>query len=141
MLTMENLVGHSIGVSFVTDDHIRSLNRRYRHVDKATDILSFPFDNRIHTSTSTDSQSSSESNTTRDLGDLYLSLPYIERQCVAKRDPLELDRKLRAALAHGFCHLLGFDHKTDDSHEFMLAKEEMLLRAFDSTLSSEDTSM
>jgi len=66
------------------------------------------------------------------LGDLYLSLPYIKRQCDMANEPLQ--EKLGATLTHGFCHLLGFRHDTDSQHDRMLTKEEKLAKAFQLTL-------
>ena len=83
-------------VAFVSDGKIRELNRQFRGVDKATDVLSFPEDD--------DSQDN--------LGDIAISVDTAQRQ--AKESGLTFDNEVAQLMLHGFLHLAGYDHETDN---------------------------
>ena len=84
----------SATIAFVSDKRIRELNRQFRGVDKATDVLSFPED---------DPDS---------LGDVAISLETAARQ--AKDNSLSLDNEIAQLILHGLLHLSGYDHETDN---------------------------
>lgn len=89
----------------VTDDHeIRELNRRYRRLDRATDVLSFPMDGRI-------------------LGDVVLSA-----ETAARRAPRRPEREMTFYLVHGVLHLCGYDHEKADERRRMRAREREMMR-------------
>jgi probable rRNA maturation factor len=98
-----------ISVLFCGDGRMRRLNREYRRQDRPTDVLSFP-------SSGGDGL----------LGDIVISVPYARRQARRRRErpAAELDR----LLLHGYLHLLGYDHETDDGQ--MDALEGRLRRRF-----------
>jgi probable rRNA maturation factor len=98
-----------VSVYFCGDRRIRSLNRRYRRRDRPTDVLAFPTDGAGAL-----------------LGDIVISVPYATRQAQRRgeRTAAELDR----LLLHGYLHLLGFDHETDEGR--MDALEARLRRRF-----------
>ncbi len=85
----------SVTVAFVSDKKIRELNRQFRRIDKATDVLSFPGD-------------SSDG----DMGDIAISIETAARQ--AKQNGLTLDGEIAQLLLHGLLHLSGYDHETDN---------------------------
>ncbi len=94
------------------DDRIRELNRQYRNIDAATDVLSFP-DGALLPSGR------------RLLGEIVISLDAVRRQA----DELghgEL-RELSELALHGTLHLLGYDHQRDrgemNTIELQLRKE------------------
>jgi len=89
-----------ISLSFVGDAEIRTLNRKFRKKDKATDVLSFPLRERA-------------ADGKFYLGDIIISLPTARRQAAEIGHPLE--RELEYLTIHGFLHLLGYDH--DEGHE------------------------
>jgi probable rRNA maturation factor len=84
----------SATIAFVSDDRIRQLNRDFRGVDKATDVLSF--------------RSDEETN----LGDIAVSVETATRQ--AKENGLTFDNEIAQLILHGLLHLCGYDHQTDD---------------------------
>lgn len=95
-------------VVFVTDKAIRTYNRRYRGIDKATDVLSFPGEQGY-------------------LGDILISTETAFDQ--ADSSPtLTFDDNLRRLMLHGFLHLSGYDHETDNGE--MRALERRLRRRF-----------
>jgi probable rRNA maturation factor len=85
----------SVTVAFVSDKKIRELNRQFRRIDKATDVLSFPGD-------SSDGE----------IGDIAISIETAARQ--AKQNGLTLDGEIAQLLLHGLLHLSGYDHETDN---------------------------
>lgn len=88
--------GSSATIAFVSDKAIRQLNRQFRNVDKATDVLSFPADD------------SDKLN----LGDIAISVDTALRQ--AKENGLTFDEEVAQLILHGLLHLCGFDHETDN---------------------------
>lgn len=87
-------------LSFVDDPEIRELNRAYRKKDKATDVLSFPLNEKA-----------ADGNFY--LGDIVISIPRAREQAAELGHPLV--RELEILAVHGFLHLLGYDH--DAGHE------------------------
>jgi len=111
-----------IGLWITTDKTIRTYNKKYRHKDKATTILSFPFHdnlkagNRIHAKTDDD----------KNLGDMIISA-----QSVVKNAPLwsqTFNQRLQGLIVHGFCHLLGYTHTSEAEETKMLKKENELIK-------------
>lgn len=88
-------VGGELALVLGGDRAIRRLNARYRGKDRATDVLSFP-------------AGGGEAS----LGDILISVPAAERN--ARRLGRPLSRELDVLALHGFLHLLGYDHETDD---------------------------
>lgn len=80
------------------DDRIRDLNRRFREIDRATDVLSFPDGELLPTGR-------------RLLGEIVVSLDAARRQAL-KMQHSEL-RELSELVLHGTLHLLGYDHERD----------------------------
>jgi probable rRNA maturation factor len=91
--------GH-VAIEFVDEQRIRELNRDYRRIDEATDVLSFGVDE--------DGVSAGP----RELGDIVI--------CPAHA------ADLREAIVHGALHLSGMDHETDEGE--MLALQAELMR-------------
>jgi len=97
---LEN-AARSLGVSgevalvLTRDPAVRELNARYRGQDKPTDVLSFPGPGGP-----------------AGLGDIVVSVDTAERN--ARRLGRTLERELDVLALHGFLHVLGYDHETDD---------------------------
>ena len=86
----------SATIAFVSDKRIRELNRQFRGIDRATDVLSFPADGP------------DESN----LGDIAISVETAAAQ--AKENGLSFDDEIAQLILHGLLHLSGYDHETDN---------------------------
>jgi probable rRNA maturation factor len=97
-----------MSIVITDDDKIQQLNRQFRGVDSPTDVLSFP-----------DEPVPGEAEPY--LGDLVLSLPYIQRQAAAEGHTLS--DELVLGVVHGTLHLLGYDHDTPDNQNRMWAKQ------------------
>ena len=86
----------SATIAFVSDKRIRELNRQFRGIDKATDVLSFP------------ASEPDELN----LGDIAISAETAATQ--AKENGLSFDDEIAQLILHGLLHLSGYDHETDN---------------------------
>jgi probable rRNA maturation factor len=98
-----------VTVLLTTDRAIRSLNRRFRGIDKVTDVLSFPADRTAFPGIA---------------GDVAISVPTALRQ--ARQQSHTLAVEVKVLILHGLLHLAGFDHETDTGQ---MARRERLLRA------------
>lgn len=103
--------GRSATLALVGDSRIRKLNRDHRGYDKATDVLSFTAGNSFEPDY---------------LGDIVISVETAERQARRRRSSLE--RELKVLALHGFLHLMGYDHETDNGE--MRRVEYRLRRRF-----------
>ena len=100
----------AVTVVLVDDPYIRKLNHKYRHLDRATDVLSFGMDD----------DPGSEGET---LGDVYVSVDRARDQ--AARHHVSLDDELHRLVVHGCLHLLGYDHHTASQRKVMREKEQV----------------
>jgi probable rRNA maturation factor len=104
----------------LTDDAaIQRLNREHRNKDTPTDVLAFPL-----------MDADDESLNTLEggpLGDVVISLDTALVQ--AHHRGVDLMEEVRALLAHGLLHLLGYDHQNDAEEEEMNAAAEKLVAA------------
>ena len=88
-------VSGEVALVLTRDPAVRELNARYRGQDKPTDVLSFPGPGGP-----------------AGLGDIVVSVDTAERN--ARRLGRTLQRELDVLALHGFLHVLGYDHETDD---------------------------
>ena len=99
-----------VSVSFVDNDEIRDLNKKFRGIDKATDVLSFPL---------FDYDGESEEPPVDEmlgmLGDIVLSLEQADAQ--AKEYGHSFEREVAFLTVHSMLHLLGYDHETGEEDE------------------------
>jgi probable rRNA maturation factor len=83
-------------IAFVSDRKIRELNRQFRGIDRATDVLSFPAGGPDDS----------------DLGDIAVSVDTAAKQ--AGENGLKFDEEIAQLILHGLLHLSGYDHETDN---------------------------
>jgi probable rRNA maturation factor len=95
MLAAIGKVESSVTIAFISDRTMRNLNRQFRGLAKATDVLSFPSD--------------PESD---ELGEIAISIETAARQ--AKENGLTLNAEISQLILHGLLHLSGYDHETDN---------------------------
>lgn len=112
-----------LGIWITTNATIKKYNRDYRHKDKPTDILSFPYHNTLKAGKRIIVRQPEDEN----LGDLIIAAAYVVKD--AERLGISFERRMRRLLVHGICHLLGYDHMKDSEYKVMLAKERELLEA------------
>ncbi|OGN07886.1 MAG: rRNA maturation RNase YbeY [Candidatus Yanofskybacteria bacterium RIFCSPHIGHO2_02_FULL_39_10] len=111
--------GIEISLNLVGESKIRELNKKYRHKDKATDVLSFPMFGK--------SEIRNSKFVIHDLGDIFICLPFAKND--AKSENVSIEKKLSQLAAHGFLHLLGYDHeKSQAEARRMFGLESQILK-------------
>ncbi|WP_411507542.1 rRNA maturation RNase YbeY [Brucella anthropi] len=130
--SLESLVGKSVqaawsnlglrdakselSVVFTDDASIQTLNAEWRGKDKPTNVLSFP---------AFPVKAGSQPGPM--LGDIIIARETVEREAREEGKPLE--NHLTHLIVHGFLHLLGYDHETDEEADVMEAREREILHA------------
>ncbi len=108
-----------ISVKFVNDDEIQELNREYRHIDKSTDVLSFPLGEDGVYDINNDTGA-------KMLGDIVISIDHAIEQ--ANTYGHSLEREIGFLTVHSMFHLLGYDHENGGLEAVrMREKEETVL--------------
>jgi probable rRNA maturation factor len=95
-----------VGIALVSDRRIRSLNRQFRGVDAATDVLSFPAGD-----TTPGPRAAGSRGAGLPLGDVVIARGVAARQAREAGHPLATE--LRVLALHGLLHLCGYDHERD----------------------------
>lgn len=105
---MENDV--EVSVTFVDDNGIQELNKKFRNMDKPTDVLSFPL---------LDYEGESEEpffdELCHNLGDIVISLERAMAQ--ANEFGHSFEREVAFLTAHSMLHLLGYDHELSEEDD------------------------
>ena len=99
-----------VTLRFVDGREGRALNRRYRGRDRATNVLTFVYDDGVSLA-----------------GDIVLCAPVVEREARAQHKTLAAH--YAHLVIHGMLHLQGYAHERDDDAARMEAREIALLRA------------
>ncbi len=120
VLVNENFEGSAeISVRFVDDEIIHELNREYRHVDRSTDVLSFPLGQNGVYDINHDTGA-------KILGDIVISMQHAVMQ--ADLYGHSLQREIAFLTVHSMLHLLGYDHEAEGLERVrMREKEEAVL--------------
>ena len=105
--------GAEVSLLLTGDAEVRTLNARWRGQDKPTNVLSFP-------AAPADRLSDSPA-----LGDIALAFETLARE--AEAAGVSLADHYRHLVTHGFLHLIGYDHETDEEAERMEALEKRIL--------------
>ena len=109
-----------LSISLVDDEFIHQLNRDYRKIDRATDVISFAFlDNEE------DKEKQLHGQGIVCLGDIYISIDRAKAQ--AEEYGHSLKRELSFLFVHGLLHLLGYDHMTEEDEKVMFALQDEIL--------------
>ena len=109
-----------LSILLTDNSTIQQLNRDFRHKDEPTDVLSFPFYPELKAGQTIKAETEDDKN----IGDLIISLEYIQPMCIEENKTI--NEHLKTLLCHGICHLLGYDHYTEETDKVMKAKEAWL---------------
>jgi probable rRNA maturation factor len=101
-----------VSIVLTDDAAIRTLNRDWRHIDKATNVLSFPA-----------SKIAGGSNAM--LGDIVIAYETLDRECTDEGH--DFLHHLAHLTVHGFLHLIGYDHQNDAEADDMEALERKIM--------------
>lgn len=115
----EDLYDYKMYISIIltNEENIQKINKEYRNIDKATDVLSFP----MFQPDEIDEAKKRE----EVLGDIIVCMPIVKKQAVEYEHSIE--REFAYMLVHGFYHLMGYDHMVEEDKVKMRAKEETVL--------------
>ena len=111
-LLSDNEVHLPISCVLTHDAHIRQLNKKYRNIDKTTDVLSFELSDAIHPET-------------HYCGEIYISVDRARQQAKARNRSLQAE--ITHLTVHGTLHLLGFEHDTLEGYTQMQNEEKKYL--------------
>eukprot|EP00633_Aureoumbra_lagunensis_P010122 CAMPEP_0197324636 /NCGR_PEP_ID=MMETSP0891-20130614/71215_1 /TAXON_ID=44058 ORGANISM="Aureoumbra lagunensis, Strain CCMP1510" /NCGR_SAMPLE_ID=MMETSP0891 /ASSEMBLY_ACC=CAM_ASM_000534 /LENGTH=201 /DNA_ID=CAMNT_0042817473 /DNA_START=104 /DNA_END=709 /DNA_ORIENTATION=+ len=137
-----------VGIWLAKEDEVRNLNLSFRNINASTDILSFPFHDEATPGEVPDAVPRDDEDLLN-LGDMIVDVSYVQQRMLedkadadkglqlvddtdkgvsrAMAFTFDLDRRIRMLLIHGVCHLLMYDHETDEDFNTMAALEDNLL--------------
>jgi probable rRNA maturation factor len=121
LLRAADIEGAEVSVLLTGDRRMRELNRRYRRVDRTTDVLSF--------SQTADADGPPSGSPAAPMGDIVLSLPAVGRN--AARFGVPVEQELKRLVVHGLLHLAGWDHRGTAERSRMMARQEALVAAME----------
>jgi probable rRNA maturation factor len=114
-LKVLNINSKKFNLILVDDNYIQKLNKKYRNIDKVTDVITFALlDEKKEFVTNNDV-----------LGDIYISVDTAIKQ--SKDYGHSLIRELSFLSIHGLLHLTGYDHIEKKDEEIMFRKQEEIL--------------
>ena len=109
-----------VSVSFVDNRYIHKINKKYRNIDRPTDVISFAFlddgrqyDKVLHKPGMVA------------LGDIYISIDKAKEQ--AEEYGHSIRRELDFLFVHGLLHLLGYDHMNEEDEKVMFSLQDKIL--------------
>jgi len=100
-----------VSLVFVGDVKMKGLNKKYRGINKTTDVLSFVY------------------NQNNFLGEIVISISTAKKQAIKRSYPLK--RELSELFVHGILHLVGYEDETQDGYSRMLKKQKDILAFLD----------
>jgi probable rRNA maturation factor len=112
-----------MSVTFVDNERIQEINREYRDKDQPTDVISFALEDEVEGELQIVG-----AQMPRVLGDIIISIPKAKEQ--AEEYGHSFMRELGFLAVHGFLHLLGYDHMTEEDEQEMFAKQKKILHSF-----------
>ena len=107
-------VDSELSLVFTDDANIRTINAKWRHIDNATNVLSFP---------AFSIQPGQRPGPI--LGDIVIARETVQRE--AQEENKSFDDHLSHLIVHGLLHLTGYDHQNDDEAEQMESLERKIL--------------
>jgi len=127
----------AVSLCLADDARLRALNLRWRGIDAATNVLSFPSAppapvdavddhvGRAPQGVRKNDRLSTDYGARLQIGDIALAYETLARE--AEELDVPLADHYRRLVAHGFLHLIGYDHQTDEEAERMEALETRIL--------------
>ena len=107
---MLSTAGGEVSIVLTDDEAIRALNREWRGIDKPTNVLSFP---------------ASKTGESRLLGDIVIAYETLRRE--GDDEDRDFLHHLAHLAVHGFLHLSGYNHETDEQAEAMEGIESKIM--------------
>lgn len=117
-----------VTVTLTTPKTIQEINKQYRNIDRATDVLSFPMFEKDELDKKIQENDFENEDI---LGDIVVSVEKVKEQAIEYGHSFE--RELSYMIVHGFYHLMGYDHIEEEDKKVMREKEENILKKLDIT--------
>lgn len=114
-----------VTISSVSKEEIKQINKKYRNVDKVTDVLSFPIFEKQELEEISKQMNKSKQIKEIELGDVFLCIDVIQQQ--SKEYETGILREMLYMITHGICHLIGYDHIEEEEKIVMRKLEEKIL--------------
>lgn len=111
-----------ISISFVDNKEIQYLNKQFRNIDAATDVLSFPM---LEFNDECEDGTEAYFEAEQPLGDIVISVEKAVEQ--AREYGHSQEREIAFLLVHGMLHLLGYDHEDKKDEMLMFKKQDDIL--------------
>jgi probable rRNA maturation factor len=111
--TLRPEIEYELTIAIEGDAHVQRLNKKYRHIDNTTDVLSF------------ESNDLNPESGLLNLGDIIISYPMAFSQSSTAGHPVLSE--LQLLIVHGMLHLLGYDHTEPGEKEKMWVVQDNIL--------------
>ena len=111
-----------ITITLTNPENIKKINKEYRNIDRATDVLSFPMFEKEELEEKIEKNDFEHEDV---LGDIIISVEKVQEQAIEYGHSFE--RELSYMVVHGFYHLMGYDHIQEEDKKKMRPKEEKIL--------------
>ncbi len=111
-----------ITITLTNPENIKKINKEYRNIDRATDVLSFPMFEKEELEEKIKKNDFEHEDV---LGDIIISVEKVQEQAIEYGHSFE--RELSYMVVHGFYHLMGYDHIQEEDKKKMRPKEEKIL--------------
>lgn len=105
---------YEVSIIFVDEPRIREINNEFRHIDRATDVISFAF-----------AEGEGAQYAPFLLGDIFICTDVVERH--SQKYGTTFDTEMVFMVVHGILHLLGFDHHKAGERAEMREAENFLM--------------
>lgn len=111
-----------VSITLTNPEIIKKINKQFRGIDRATDVLSFPMFEKEELQEKIKNEDFKNEDI---LGDIVISIEKVQQQ--AKEYEHSFERELSYMIVHGFYHLMGYDHIQEEDKKKMRPKEEKIL--------------
>ena len=117
-----------MSVTMVKNDRIQEINRDYRKVDRATDVISFAIEDENDDEFPVMMSDEMKAEIPENIGDIFVSIDKVNEQA----DFLghSVDRVLGFLIVHGFLHLNGYDHMKPEDEKVMFDLQRKILNEY-----------
>ncbi|WP_395318549.1 rRNA maturation RNase YbeY [Fructilactobacillus frigidiflavus] len=117
-----------MSVTMVNNERIQAINREYRNVDRATDVISFAIEDENDDEFPVMMSDEMKAEIPENIGDIFVSIDKVNEQA----DFLghSVDRELGFLIVHGFLHLNGYDHMEPADEKVMFDLQRKILNEY-----------
>jgi len=125
---LEKEENNELNVVFIGKEEIRDVNKKYRNIDKETDVLSFSYvdDKRIFGFID-DAGSFKDEHGFFTVGEILVCPLAADENIKVYKKNWSLNKELIFLIIHGMLHIYGYDHEKDEEKLLMEKKQESLL--------------